>query len=79
MSRTVAVIIGTRPEAVKLAPVVLRLRQIPGLRSHVCVTGQHGPILDQVLAVFGIEPEADLARRIHAALAYHPSSNGEPS
>lgn len=60
MSRTVAVVIGTRPEAVKLAPVVLRLRQAPGLRSHVCVTGQHGPILDQVLDVFGIEPETDL-------------------
>jgi len=56
----VAVIFGTRPEAIKLAPVVLALRRSPGIECRVCVTGQHRQMLDQVLAVFAIEPDADL-------------------
>jgi len=54
-------IIGTRPEAIKMAPVIRELgRAAPGVESVVCVTGQHRQMLDQVLALFGIRPEFDL-------------------
>lgn len=53
-------IIGTRPEAVKMAPVIRQLRQAPGLRSIVCVTAQHREMLDPVLSLFDIRPEFDL-------------------
>lgn len=58
--RTLAVIFGTRPEAIKLAPVILALREHPEFRCHVCVTAQHRQMLDQVLDVFGIVPDTDL-------------------
>ncbi len=53
-------IFGTRPEAVKMAPVVLALKRTPGIESAVCVTAQHREMLDQVLNVFGILPDVDL-------------------
>lgn len=53
-------VIGTRPEAVKMAPVVQTLRQTPGIASIVCVTAQHREMLDQVLNLFGIIPDIDL-------------------
>ncbi len=53
-------VIGTRPEAVKMAPVVQKLRETPGIESVVCVTAQHREMLDQVLNLFGITPEIDL-------------------
>lgn len=53
-------IFGTRPEAIKMAPVVMELRKTPGIDSVVCVTGQHREMLDQVLDVFSIEPDFDL-------------------
>jgi UDP-N-acetylglucosamine 2-epimerase (non-hydrolysing) len=53
-------IIGTRPEAVKMAPVVMRLAQTPGIESQVCVTAQHRQMLDQVLDLFAITPDIDL-------------------
>ena len=53
-------IIGTRPEAVKMAPVVQKLAQTPGIESLVCVTAQHRQMLDQVLNLFGIIPDIDL-------------------
>jgi UDP-N-acetylglucosamine 2-epimerase len=56
----VSVILGTRPEAIKLAPVNLALRADPGLACHVCSTGQHRETLDQTLQVFGITPDVDL-------------------
>ncbi len=56
----VAVIFGTRPEAIKLAPVVLALREASGFECRVCVTGQHRQMLDQVLAAFAITPDVDL-------------------
>jgi UDP-N-acetylglucosamine 2-epimerase len=56
----VVVIFGTRPEAIKLAPVVLALRSTPGIACRVCVTGQHRQMLDQVLDVFSITPDVDL-------------------
>src|SRR5690242_15789522 len=56
----VAVIFGTRPEAIKLAPVILALKRDADFDCRVCVTGQHRQMLDQVLDVFGIKPEFDL-------------------
>src|SRR5689334_9160790 len=53
-------VIGTRPEAVKMAPVVQQLAQTPGVESLVCVTAQHREMLDQVLDLFGIDPDFDL-------------------
>ena len=54
------VIFGTRPEAIKLAPVVLALKADPRFDCDVCVTAQHRQMLDQVLEVFGISPDTDL-------------------
>jgi len=60
--KKVSLIFGTRPEAIKLCPLVLALRSNPasGLVPHVCVTGQHRQMLDQVLDIFSIEPHHDL-------------------
>jgi len=56
----VAVVVGTRPEVIKLAPLVLALRQSPELAPVVISTGQHRTMLDQALEVFGIAPDIDL-------------------
>src|SRR2546428_6125253 len=53
-------IFGTRPEAVKMAPVVLRLRASPEFVPIVVTTGQHREMLDQVTRLFGITPDVDL-------------------
>lgn len=53
-------VFGTRPEAVKMAPIVRLLAQTPGVESRVCVTAQHRQMLDQVLNLFEIKPEYDL-------------------
>jgi UDP-N-acetylglucosamine 2-epimerase (non-hydrolysing) len=53
-------VIGTRPEAVKMAPVVQQLAQTPGIEPLVCVTAQHREMLDQVLGLFDIHPDVDL-------------------
>jgi len=53
-------IFGTRPEAVKMAPVVQALAQQPQITSQVCVTAQHRQMLDQVLDLFQIHPDVDL-------------------
>ncbi len=53
-------VIGTRPEAVKMAPVVQALRQTAGIESLVCLTAQHRQMLDQVLRLFDIQPDVDL-------------------
>jgi UDP-N-acetylglucosamine 2-epimerase (non-hydrolysing) len=61
MQQTVLVILGTRPEAIKLAPLILHLRSKPAeFRTVVCVTAQHRGMLDQVLQTFGILPDYDL-------------------
>jgi UDP-N-acetylglucosamine 2-epimerase (non-hydrolysing) len=54
-------VFGTRPEAIKLAPVVQAMRARPDVAVEVCVTGQHRQMLDQVLEIFGIVPDDDLA------------------
>ena len=53
-------VFGTRPEAIKMAPLVNQLRETPQIISKVCVTGQHREMLDQVLSLFEIEPDYDL-------------------
>ncbi len=60
MTLRVLSIFGTRPEAVKMAPVVQALKSTPGIESLVCVTAQHRQMLDQVLALFEIHPNVDL-------------------
>jgi UDP-N-acetylglucosamine 2-epimerase len=56
----VLVVFGTRPEAIKMAPVVHKLRATSGIACDVCVTAQHRQMLDQVLDLFEIEPKYDL-------------------
>jgi len=53
-------VFGTRPEAVKMAPIVRLLKQTDGVESRVCVTAQHRQMLDQVLELFQIKPDYDL-------------------
>lgn len=53
-------IFGTRPEAIKMAPLVIKLQQHPDIESYVCVTAQHREMLDQVLQLFDIVPDYDL-------------------
>ena len=53
-------VFGTRPEAVKMAPIVKLLAQTAGMESRVCVTAQHRQMLDQVLNLFNIKPDYDL-------------------
>ena len=53
-------IFGTRPEAIKMAPLVLELRRREEIDSLVCVTAQHREMLDSVLDIFGIRPDYDL-------------------
>lgn len=59
--KRISVIFGTRPEAIKLCPIVLALRSNSEFDCHVCVTGQHKEMLYQVLDVFGVKPDVDLA------------------
>ncbi|MEG3086693.1 non-hydrolyzing UDP-N-acetylglucosamine 2-epimerase [Sphingomonas sp. PB4P5] len=56
----VLVIFGTRPEAIKLFPVVAALKVTPGLDVRTCVTAQHRGLLDQVLSIAGLTPDIDL-------------------
>lgn len=60
MTIRVLSIFGTRPEAIKMAPVIQALAHTPGLVSMVCVTAQHRQMLDQVLGLFSIQPDVDL-------------------
>ncbi len=59
--KTVMLVFGTRPEAIKMCPLVNELKSRPGFRTVVCVTGQHRQMLDQVLAAFQVEPDYDLS------------------
>ena len=59
--KTILLVFGTRPEAIKMAPLVKKLQQYPEqFRTIVCVTGQHRQMLDQVLHLFEITPDYDL-------------------
>ncbi|MFV1876160.1 non-hydrolyzing UDP-N-acetylglucosamine 2-epimerase [Nioella sp.] len=56
----ILVVLGTRPEAIKMAPVIQRLKETDGVEVDLCVTAQHRQMLDQVLTLFDIEPDIDL-------------------
>ena len=56
----VLTVFGTRPEAIKMAPLVQALSQDPAFESRLCVTAQHREMLDQVLRLFKLEPDYDL-------------------
>ncbi|MBL8754761.1 MAG: UDP-N-acetylglucosamine 2-epimerase (non-hydrolyzing) [Planctomycetes bacterium] len=58
--RRILVVVGTRPEAIKLAPVVQELRATAGIECRVLATAQHRELLDRTLAFFGIVPDRDL-------------------
>jgi UDP-N-acetylglucosamine 2-epimerase (non-hydrolysing) len=60
MTIKVLSVFGTRPEAIKIAPIVRLLKQTTGIESRVCVTAQHRQMLDQVLELFEIKPDYDL-------------------
>ena len=58
--KKVLFVFGTRPEAIKLAPVILELKKYPRVQIIVCVTAQHRQMLDQALGLFAIIPDIDL-------------------
>lgn len=59
--KTVMLVFGTRPEAIKMCPLVNELKNRNSLKTVVCVTGQHRQMLDQVLEAFGVVPDYDLS------------------
>ena len=59
--KKILLVFGTRPEAIKMCPLVLEFKKHPNeFETLVCVTGQHREMLDQVLRIFGIVPDYDL-------------------
>lgn len=59
--KKVMLVFGTRPEAIKMCPLVNELKKRDGINTIVCVTGQHRQMLDQVLDAFHVEPDYDLS------------------
>ena len=59
--KTVMLVFGTRPEAIKMCPLVPELKKRENLKTVVCVTGQHRQMLDSVLETFGVVPDFDLS------------------
>lgn len=57
---TVCVTLGTRPEGIKLAPIVQKLRQIPEINTHLVLTGQHRFIVEQVMQLFNLQADENL-------------------
>lgn len=60
-SKKVLIIFGTRPETIKMAPVIVEFRKRPSWEVKVCFSGQHREMAEQVFPVFGIQPDFDLA------------------
>ncbi len=59
--KTILLVFGTRPEAIKMCPLVNELKSRDGVKTLVCVTGQHRQMLDQVLEAFDVVPDYDLS------------------
>ena len=59
--KKVMLVFGTRPEAIKMCPLVKELKRRENLQTVVCVTGQHRQMLDQVLEIFDVQPDYDLS------------------
>ncbi len=75
MARKALFIFGTRPEAIKLCPVILRLRSLPAeFEVKVCVTAQHRELLDQVLEAFAIKPDWDLGLMLPGQTLFQSTS-----
>ena len=60
-AKTILLVFGTRPEAIKMCPLVKQLQSRQSFRTIVAVTGQHRTMLDQVLEAFGIIPDYDFS------------------
>ena len=58
--KKIIIVFGTRPEAIKMAPLVIELKKNKDIKTLTCVTAQHREMLDQVLRVFDVKPEIDL-------------------
>ena len=58
--KKIITIFGTRPEAIKMAPLIKEMEKSEEIESKVCVTAQHREMLDQVLKLFDIKPDFDL-------------------
>ena len=74
-------VFGTRPEAIKMAPLVKALEGSPHLEHRVCVTAQHRQMLDQVLQLFDIAPQYDLdlmrpGQTLTQLTVQHPAGHG---
>jgi len=68
--KKVSFIFGTRPEAIKLCPLIIAMKNDPAFQINVCVTAQHRRMLDQVLEVFEVKPDVDLnVMETHQTLA----------
>ena len=61
MKKKVLLVFGTRPEAIKMCPLVKELKKRKNMNTVVCVTGQHRQMLDQVLTIFNVMPDYDLS------------------
>lgn len=61
MDKKILVVFGTRPEAIKMCPLVNELKSRKGIETVVCVTGQHRQMLDQVIERFAVKPDYDLS------------------
>ncbi len=59
--KKILLVFGTRPEAIKMCPLVKELKRRPAIQTVVCVTGQHRQMLDQVLTAFDVVPDYDLS------------------
>jgi len=75
MSKKILFVFGTRPEAIKLCPVVLHLRARPSdFQVKVCVTAQHRELLDQVLDAFEVKPDYDLGLMLPGQTLFQSTS-----
>ena len=59
--KKIMLVFGTRPEAIKMCPLVNELRKRKNIKTIVCVTGQHRQMLDMVLSTFNVIPDYDLS------------------
>ena len=73
--KKIMLVFGTRPEAIKMCPLVNELKTRKGIKTIVCVTGQHRQMLDQVLGVFGVLPDYDLSIMIEKQTLFDITTN----
>ncbi len=73
--KKIMVVAGTRPEAVKMSPIMLELMKTPGAEPILCLTGQHREMLDQTLTVFGLKGDIDLNLMTKAQTLSHITSS----